>query len=169
MSTLTIEKQDRGYLLRAECLVPRELDEVFEFFSNAANLERITPPWIRFQVLTPQPIEMHQGLLIDYRLRIRGLPMRWQSEIVVWEPQRRFVDEQRHGPYRFWRHEHRFKPCDEGTRVIDEVHYGVPGGALIHGLLVRRDVASIFRYRQATLERFFANQHTDDRFPCSPR
>jgi ligand-binding SRPBCC domain-containing protein len=155
VAELSIEKADRGYFLRANCVVARELDEVFEFFSSAANLQRITPPWIRFHVLTPQPIVMRQGVLIDYKLRIRGLPLRWQSEITAWEPQRRFVDEQRRGPYRFWRHEHLFEPCDEGTRVIDNVHYGVPGGRLVHGLLVRRDVESIFRYRQATLERLF--------------
>ena len=159
MSTPIIEKVERGFRLRADCIVPGELDEVFEFFSDAVNLERITPPWIRFQVLTPQPIEMRKGLLIDYKLRIRGLPMRWQSEITAWEPQRRFVDEQRRGPYRFWRHEHRFEPCEGGTRVLDEVHYGVPGGAIIHNLLVRRDVEQIFRHRQATLEQIFDRVH----------
>lgn len=155
MSTLVIEKADRGFRLRAECIVRRELDEVFKFFSDAVNLERITPPWIHFHVVTPQPIEMRQGRLIDYKLRLRGLPMRWQSEITAWEPRRRFVDEQRRGPYRFWRHEHLFEPCNGGTRVIDEVLYGVPGGAIIHNLLVRRDVEAIFHYRQATLSKIF--------------
>jgi ligand-binding SRPBCC domain-containing protein len=131
------------------------LEQVFDFFSNATNLERITPPWIRFQVIAPAPIRMRQGLLIDYKLRIRGIPLRWQSEITVWEPQSYFVDEQRRGPYSFWRHEHRFEEVDGGTRVMDDVHYGVPGGRLVHAMLVRRDVQKIFGYRQQKLREIF--------------
>ncbi len=155
MSEVTIEKAPRGYLMRAQCIVPRNLDEVFAFFSDAVNLQRLTPPWVRFQVLTPQPIAMRLGLLIDYKLRIRGVPLRWQSEITAWQPQTFFVDEQRRGPYTFWRHEHRFEPCSEGTRVLDDVSYGVPGGALIHALLIRRDIQSIFRFRQQSLQEIF--------------
>jgi ligand-binding SRPBCC domain-containing protein len=156
MSDLKIERTPRGYLLRAECFVARPLEEVFSFFADATNLEAITPRWIRFSVATPPPIEMRRGLLIDYRLRIRGVPMRWQSEITAWEPPYRFVDEARRGPYKFWRHEHRFEATAEGTRVIDEVNYGVPGGRLVHWLLVGRDVKGIFRYRQAKLQEIFA-------------
>jgi ligand-binding SRPBCC domain-containing protein len=158
MSELTIERASPGYWLLAEATVPRELDEVFTFFSDAANLERITPPWIRFQIASPCPVQTHVGTLIDYRLRIHGLPMKWRSEITAWEPPHRFVDEQRRGPYRFWRHEHVFESCTEGTRVIDNVHYGVPGGALIHALLVRRDVEAIFRYRQEALRAIFPGE-----------
>lgn len=158
-ATLRIEKDlDRGsgYVLRAFCTVPRSLDEVFQFFSDATNLESITPVWMMFQVLTPQPIEMFVGQKIDYRLRVRGLPLRWTSEITAWEPPRRFVDEQRRGPYRHWHHEHSFESCYEGTRVIDVVHYGVPGGALVHWLVVRRDVERIFAHRQQMLRRIFS-------------
>ena len=155
MDDVTIERAASGYILRTEAIVPRPLDEVFVFFANAVNLERITPPWVKFHVVTPPPIVMRQGLLIDYQLRIRGLPMRWQSEITVWEPQRRFVDEQRRGPYKFWRHEHRFEACDGGTRMIDEVNYGVPGGALVNWLVVGRDVRKIFAYRQQALREIF--------------
>jgi len=153
--TLTIVKAERGFHLNAECLVAARLDEVFDFFSNATNLERLTPPLIRFEVLTPAPITMREGLLIDYKLRIRGVPMRWQSEITAWQPQGYFVDEQRRGPYSFWRHQHRFEAAGDQTRVIDDVYYGVPGGALVHTLLVRRDVQKIFAYRQQTLEQLF--------------
>jgi ligand-binding SRPBCC domain-containing protein len=156
---LTITKAERGYRLHAECLVPASLDSVFAFFSDAANLERITPPWIRFHVVTPAPIHMRQGLLIDYKLRIRGVPMRWQSEITTWQPQAYFVDEQRRGPYRFWRHEHRFEPQGDQTKVIDDVHYAVPGGPLVHALLVRRDVEKIFTYRLQTLQQLFPNRN----------
>jgi ligand-binding SRPBCC domain-containing protein len=153
--SITISKAQRGYHLHAECLVSAPLDEVFHFFSNATNLERLTPPLIRFEVVTPAPITMREGLLIDYKLRIRGVPMRWQSEITAWQPQSYFVDEQRRGPYSFWRHEHRFEAVDGGTRVIDDVNYGVPGGQIIHALLVRRDVQKIFTYRQRALSELF--------------
>jgi ligand-binding SRPBCC domain-containing protein len=157
MGSLSItRRQAGGYLLRAECTLARPLDEVFAFFSNAANLERLTPDWIKFQILTPAPIDMQVGRLIDYRLRIRGIPLRWQSEITAWEPPHRFVDESRRGPYKFWRHEHRFEHVPGGTRVVDEVAYGVPGGRFVHWLLVGRDVRRIFAFRQAALERIFA-------------
>lgn len=98
---------------------------------------------------------MFAGQKIDYRLRVHGLPMRWTSEITVWEPNLRFVDEQRCGPYSHWRHEHSFEVCESGTRVIDEVQYGVPSGALIHALFVRRDVEKIFTHRQTVLQEIF--------------
>jgi ligand-binding SRPBCC domain-containing protein len=152
---LTIEKARPGYCLHAECVLSCEIDEVFAFFSDASNLERITPPWIRFQIVTTQPVEMRVGALIDYKLRLRGFPMHWRSEITAWEPHCRFVDEQRRGPYRYWRHEHLFERTDAGTRVIDNVRYAVPGGALIHALLVRRDIERIFRFRQEVLAKLF--------------
>ena len=131
---------------------PRPREEVFAFFSDAANLERITPPWLRFHTLTPLPIAMRPGATIDYRLRLRGLPLRWQSEITVWDPPRRFVDEQRRGPYRSWIHEHELTERDGGTEVRDFVRYAVPGGRWLDRLLVRPDVARIFDYRRRMLQ-----------------
>ena len=131
---------------------PRPRAEVFAFFSDAANLERITPPWLRFHTLTPLPIAMRPGATIDYRLRLRGLPLRWQSEITVWDPPRRFVDEQRRGPYRSWIHEHELIERDGGTEVRDFVRYTVPGGRLVDRLIVRPDVTRIFDYRRRVLE-----------------
>ena len=158
---ISIEKDSsrRGsYVLRADCTITRPVDEVFAFFSDPSGLEKLTPRWLRFQVLTPQPIEMFAGQKIDYRLRVRGLPLRWTSEITVWEPGRRFVDEQCRGPYSHWHHEHRFESYEQGTRVIDIVRYGVPGGAPVHWLLVRRDLERIFAYRQQVLGELFARE-----------
>jgi ligand-binding SRPBCC domain-containing protein len=136
-------------------LLQSPLDAVFPFFSDAANLEAITPPSMHFHVATPPPIEMHTGALIDYRLRVRGFPLRWQSEITAWEPPFRFVDEQRRGPYRLWKHEHRFEPCDGGTRALDIVHYAVPFDFFSHRLLVQPDIDRIFKFRtQELLKRF---------------
>jgi ligand-binding SRPBCC domain-containing protein len=161
MADVVIEKHPAGgYRLRAECFVPRPLEEVFAFFTDAANLERLTPPWLKFHILTPLPIDMRPGRLIDYRLRIRGVPVRWQSEITLWDPPHGFADESRRGPYKHWRHSHRYVADGDGTRVYDDVHYAVPGGALVHWLVVERDVRKIFQFRQRALT---------DIFPARPR
>ena len=153
---ISIEPSSRGgFVLACEMTFPLERDELFPFFADAGNLERITPPQLRFRILTPRPIEMAEGTLIDYRLRIRGVPVRWRSEIAAWEPPCRFVDRQLVGPYRWWHHEHLFLPHPQGTLVRDVVHYGVPGGRLVHGLLVRRELAGIFEFRSETLRSIF--------------
>ena len=150
----------RTFELHSSVVLPRPLDEVFPFFSDARNLERLTPPWLRFSVLTPGPIEMRPGATIDYRLRLRGVPLRWRSEITAWEPPHRFVDQQVIGPYRSWIHEHRFEVEERpGRRPVviasDEVRYQAPGGRLIDRFLVAPDLERIFRYRTARLrERF---------------
>ena len=143
------------FLWRSELWLSRPVEEVFPFFADAHNLESITPPFLRFRVETPAPIAMAVGARIDYRLKIHGIPVRWQSEITGWEPPRRFVDEQRRGPYKTWIHTHTFTPKDGGTLVEDEVRYDVPGGALVNELFVRKDVARIFAYREARLREFF--------------
>jgi ligand-binding SRPBCC domain-containing protein len=147
---------DGLFTLEAELWLPRRRQEVFPFFADAFKLETITPPWLKFEVLTPRPIEMRAGLRIDYRLRLRGLPLRWQSEITAWEPPARFVDQQCRGPYRAWIHEHTFEERDGGTLARDLVRYDVIGGRLVNALFVRRDVEMIFRYRQKKLQEVFA-------------
>lgn len=144
-----------GYVLEAECLAHGPIDAVFEFFADAFNLEQLTPPLLRFEVLTPAPIEMRRGQLIDYRLRLHGVPMRWRSEITAWEPGRMFVDEQRRGPYRYWVHRHTFEETDHGTLVADRVEYGVPFGWLTHKPFVLPDLRKIFTYRRQMLESVF--------------
>ncbi len=148
----------RIFELVSELVLPRRLPELFPFFSDAHNLERITPPWLRFRVLTPDPIVMAPGTRIDYRLRWHGLPMRWRSEITAWDPPHRFVDRQVRGPYRLWEHEHLLEETDGGTMVKDHVRYAVFGGRAVHTILVRRDVAAIFAYRRRVLSQIFGPQ-----------
>lgn len=148
----------RSHRLESEQIFGRSLAEVFAFFCDPVHLSAITPPWLHFQVLTPPPIVMRAGTLIDYRLRVRGLPLRWQSEITVWEPPRRFVDVQRRGPYRQWIHEHLFEETSAGTKVADRVDYAVPGwilAPLIRRWLVGPDVERIFAYRRQKLTEIF--------------
>lgn len=156
--------------LTTRAFIPRRTDEVFRFFGDAQNLDVLTPPFLHFRVLTPPPIEMRAGTLIDYRLRLRGVPITWRTHIAVWEPGRRFVDEQVRGPYRSWVHTHTFRELDGGTLMDDEVRYRVPGGALVHRCLVERDVLRIFAYRMDALRKVFGCSSTPlDRAPRTRR
>ncbi len=158
--------------IHRETTVPFGLDEAFAFFADAGNLEKLTPSWLSFKILTPRPIPMHVGALIDYRITVRGLPMRWRTEIITWEPPgpapgpatgptpaaegprraARFVDLQIKGPYRWWHHEHRFEElASGGTVVVDHVEYRAPLHWLVNPLMVRRDVERIFDYRAGAL------------------
>ncbi len=147
-------------VLRAGMWLARPIEAVFEFFGDAGNLEAITPPWLGFDILTPKPIEMGVGTLIDYRIRLKGVPMRWRTRISAWEPPTRFIDEQLKGPYTLWKHEHRFRPESRdgqaGTWCEDVVRYRVPMsgvwpwlgvGRVADRIMVRRDLRRIFEYR----------------------
>ncbi len=135
--------------------LPYSLDKVFPFFADAHNLERLTPPFLKFRVVTPDPIVLGLGQRIAYRLRVHGIPVSWESEVTRWEPPNRFVDEQRRGPYRLWHHEHRFCERGNGTLVADHVLYSVWGGSLVNRLFVARDVRRIFNYRREQLAAIF--------------
>jgi len=139
------------HTLRREQVLPASPDEVFAFFSDARNLEAITPPLLRFRVLTPDPIAMGAGALIRYRLRVRGMPVGWLTAIREWDPPQRFVDEQLRGPYAVWHHTHTFQAHpDGGTLMRDEVRYALPFGPLgelARRLFVARDVEAIFDFR----------------------
>lgn len=146
------------HILRREQVIPRPRSEVFAFFADAANLDRITPPWLHFRILTPQPMTIARGALIDYRIRWRGLPLRWRTRIEEWLPETRFVDMQIHGPYALWHHTHVFEPAPNGTHMTDIVRYRIPFGpigALLHRLRIRRDVEAIFDYRTQAIDRIF--------------
>jgi ligand-binding SRPBCC domain-containing protein len=142
------------YELATSLWLARPRPEVFAFFGDAGNLDALTPPWLRFRILTPQPISMQPGTLIDYQLRIRGVPVRWRTAITTWAPPDVFVDEQLRGPYRRWVHTHTFTPERGGTRMEDRVVYEVPGGPAVNALFVAPDLRRVFGYRlQALRER----------------
>jgi len=143
----------RSYHLTREQWIPKPLEDAFAFFSRPENLEEITPPFLNFHIVRTDK-ELHTGSLIEYRLRVRGIPMRWTSEITVWEPPNRFVDTQLRGPYALWRHQHTFVAENGGTRIGDDVEYALPFGVvgqIAHALMVRRDVEGIFEFRRQRL------------------
>ena len=144
-----------SYTLHRELWVPYPLSAVFEFFSRAENLERITPPWMHFRILTPPPIEMKPGATIGYALRVHEFPLRWLTEIERWNPPHQFIDVQAKGPYKFWRHTHRFSEIDGGTSIVDDVQYALPFGPLgwlVHRLQVARDLSRVFDYREQQVQ-----------------
>jgi ligand-binding SRPBCC domain-containing protein len=143
------------HLLTRTQLVPRPRAEVFAFFADPWNLERITPPHLRFRILTPPPIELRAGALIDYRLSLFGVPFGWRTVIEAWEPGVRFVDRQLRGPYRRWHHTHTFADAPGGTLIGDRVEYQLPLGPLgevARALVVRRQLDAIFDYRRRAIE-----------------
>lgn len=143
---------------KTELWLPLPPEQVFQFFADAGNLDAITPPWLHFHIVTPRPIEMRAGALIDYKLRVRGLPLCWRTLIKEWQPPYRFVDEQVRGPYRQWIHTHTFEPRGGGTLAGDVVQYAVPFDFIAHTLFVRRDIEKIFAFRQETLRKRFARE-----------
>ncbi|MFG0259801.1 MAG: CDP-paratose 2-epimerase [Phycisphaerales bacterium JB041] len=153
--SIRIERAGRGFRLTAETRLPQPIDRVFPFFADARNLNRLTPARVRFEILTPGEIPMATGTLIDYRIRIRGVPVRWRTRIRDWDPPHGFIDEQLRGPYLWWVHRHTFEPDGETTIARDRVDYGVLGGAFVHGLFVRRDLEHIFAYRAEQMAEIF--------------
>ncbi len=161
---ITIEPREGapGWRLTCRLIVPRPVSEVFPFFADAQNLEVLTPSTVQFNVLTPRPIEMKPGAIIDYKLKIKGIPIRWRTEIPVWDPPHKFVDIQTKGPYALWHHTHTFEPLDNGrsTLVRDVVNYIPRGGPLrplLHAFFIKRDLINIFEYRSARLTELFAD------------
>jgi ligand-binding SRPBCC domain-containing protein len=143
------------FTFHSELWLPHPLTTVFPFFASAEHLEQLTPPFLSFHILTSQPIVIFRGRRIQYKLKIHGIPVRWESEITGWNPPHSFSDDQLHGPYRHWHHEHTFEERDGGTLVRDKVEYAVPGGTLVNRLFVAPDLRRIFNYRTAILKKLF--------------
>jgi ligand-binding SRPBCC domain-containing protein len=148
------------HIFKSSMVLPHKIHDVFQFFSDATNLESITPPNLYFRIITPTPIPMGEGTLIDYKLHLHGIPFTWTARIRSWDPPFQFIDEQIRGPYRLWIHTHRFFDLEKATRVTDVVHYGLPlwplGEAffpIIHYLLVK-----IFRFRKRALHTLFPGE-----------
>lgn len=151
-----MRSSDRVHRLSRTQFVARPLDEVFGFFSDASNLEALTPAFLRFRFLTPLPVEMRTGARIDYALSLFGIPIRWRTRITDWQTGVRFVDEQESGPYALWRHTHTFEPRGSFTVIGDTVDYVEPfglAGALAHVVFVKRTLDRIFDFRRDAIER----------------
>ena len=149
---------NKTYTLTFSQQVPRELPEVFAFFSHAENLEAITPAFLHFKILsvTPQPVQ--EGTLISYSLRLHGIPLHWTSKIIEWKPPHKFVDLQLRGPYKLWHHEHRFEAHDGGTLITDRVMLALPFGVLgriAYKLRVHAEVNEIFAFREKKIRALF--------------
>lgn len=139
------------------------IDEVFEFFRSPENLARITPPWLNFRILTPLPLEMQRGTLIDYTVNWLGIPVRWTTMIAAYDPPHRFIDQQLVGPYSFWYHKHTFIEKSGKTEMHDEVRYVLPFGIIgeaVHQWIVRRQLDRIFDYRETVVRQQFPERKT---------
>jgi len=162
----------REFRLKRAVQLTAPIDKVFAFHADAKNLASITPPWLDFDILTPD-VEMRAGALIDYRIKLKGVPLRWRTEITAWEPGVRFIDTQLRGPYKKWIHEHRFTRVNgehgENTIVEDDIRYDVPGGALTNKLLVRPDLEKIFDFRARKFIELFGGHEVSVRPDRTPQ
>jgi ligand-binding SRPBCC domain-containing protein len=155
MVVIDWDPHEKLFVLRSSVVLEHSPETLFEFFSDAFQLEQITPPWLNFKIRTPAPIDIRKGCLIDYSIRLRGIPIRWRTEISEWTPPFSFVDRQLKGPYLLWEHLHTFEQVPEGTLARDEVRYRVPGGWLVNWLMVKNDLIRIFEFRRNKMLELF--------------
>lgn len=150
----------KPHVFKKETIINRPLTEVFDFFSKAENLDKITPPELGFKIITPLPIEMKKGTLIDYKIKLNSIPFYWKTEITEYDPPYLFADKQIKGPYKLWIHEHRFEDLNGKTKMTDTVNYLSPGGIfefIPHNLIVKNKVKFIFDYREEVLKKYFGS------------
>lgn len=148
----------RNKELKTITIINKPLSEVFDFFSKAENLNALTPPELHFSILTPMPIEMYPGRLIDYKIELMGISFKWRTEITEWVPNQKFVDQQLKGPYKIWHHQHIFKDLGDKTEMTDIITYQSIGwifAPFIHWLFVDQKVKEIFAYREKVLHEIF--------------
>jgi ligand-binding SRPBCC domain-containing protein len=147
----------KEYNFKTEMIIPDNLDNVFSFFSAAENLQAITPPWLHFRILTPTPLKIEPGHIIDYKLSLYGFPFKWKTRITLWDPPNQFIDEQIRGPYRKWVHHHLFEPRGDHTCMRDQVTYEIPVfSEVINNLFVNRNVTRIFNFRRRRINELFS-------------
>ncbi len=154
--------------LEREQWLPAPMERVFAFFADAANLETLTPPWLGFEILSALPIAMRADARIEYRIALAGIPLRWRTRIVSWEPGVRFVDEQERGPYALWEHTHEFERCGDGVLMRDVVRYALPFGVLgrvAHAVSVHSALAAIFDFRFSRLRELFPRSREPEAEP----
>lgn len=165
ISILDLKRVMRTYILEREQIIPLSRTQTFAFFGDALNLEAITPKFLHFRVLTPPPIEMHAGTLLDYRLSLFGIPFNWRTLIESWSPEDSFVDTQLSGPYKLWHHTHTFESlAPDKTLMRDRVLYRLPFsifGRLTHALMVKRTLNHIFDYRRDMTARLLTPDNPD--------
>jgi ligand-binding SRPBCC domain-containing protein len=152
---IVVKRRNGEFELHSSIEVSKEIDEVFSFFSDARNLESLTPNFLRFNITTAPKGRIQKGSIIEYRLRVHGIPIFWRTRITGYASPTFFRDEQVRGPYRYWVHEHYFEKTERGTKIIDFVRYQPFGGRITNYLFVQRDVESIFRFRQSKLLEIF--------------
>ena len=148
------------YSLHYKQIVNRPLDDVFDFFSNPENLSKITPKKLDFNIMTPSPIKMINGQLIDYTIRLFGIRIHWRTLITDYNPPNSFIDQQIKGPYLLWHHEHLFKEVEDGVEIVDIIHYTIPLGIIgrfLHWAWIKKDLENIFSYRKNIINEIFQN------------
>ena len=146
------------YKLKFKQVINSSLDDVFSFFSNPENLSKITPEKLGFNILTPTPIKMKEGQLIDYSIKLLGKKIRWRTMITEYIPKVKFVDQQLKGPYSMWHHTHEFRDLDGKVEMTDEIYYVMPFGVLgrlVNFLFVSRDLNNIFKHRVEIINKIF--------------
>ncbi len=146
------------YKLKFKQVINSSLDDVFSFFSNPENLSKITPEKLGFNILTPTPIKMKEGQLIDYSIKLLGKKIRWRTMITEYIPKVKFVDQQLKGPYSMWHHTHEFRDLDGKVEMTDEIYYVMPFGILgrlVNFLFVSRDLNNIFKHRVEIINKIF--------------
>ena len=155
----------KTFQLNKTQVINDSIDNVFDFFSKPENLKIITPEKLSFNILTPAPIDMNKGTVIDYTIRLFGIPVHWRTLITKYNPPYEFVDEQIKGPYNFWHHTHKFKKVDGGVEISDRVIYSIPMGiigSVLHFIWIKRDLEKIFLHRKEVIENILVNNNPDE-------